>query len=50
MSFELFVGICLVACWALLPASIALAVKQYEDALYDDGHGHDDHKDHKDHH
>jgi hypothetical protein len=46
MSFELFVGICLVACWALLPASIAIAVKQYEDALYDDGHGHDDHKDH----
>jgi hypothetical protein len=38
MSMQVFVAICLVGFWALLPASLAIAVKQFDDAMMDDDH------------
>ena len=38
MSMEVFVAICLVGFWGLLPASLAIAVKQFDDAIIDEDH------------
>ncbi|EQC43920.1 hypothetical protein M900_1495 [Bacteriovorax sp. Seq25_V] len=38
MSMEVFVALCLVAFWASLPASLAIAVKQFDDAAMDEDH------------
>jgi hypothetical protein len=35
MSFEVFIAISLVFFWALLPASVAIAMTQFDDALLD---------------
>ncbi len=39
MSMEVFVALCCVGFWAMLPASLAIAVKDFDDAIIDD----DDH-------
>lgn len=41
MSFEVFVAMCLVGFWALLPASLALAVKTFDDELITSHDSHD---------
>ncbi|AYF45076.1 hypothetical protein BALOs_2077 [Halobacteriovorax sp. BALOs_7] len=38
MSLEVFVALCLVGFWALLPASLAIACKDFDDAMMDDHH------------
>jgi len=35
---EVFVALSLVAFWAMLPASLALAVKYFDDAIIDEDH------------
>lgn len=39
MSLEVFVALCLVVFWASLPISLAIACKDFDDAiLHDDQH------------
>lgn len=38
MSLEVFVAICLVAFWAMLPISLAIAVKDFDDAAMSEDH------------
>ncbi|EQC43104.1 hypothetical protein M901_2209 [Bacteriovorax sp. DB6_IX] len=38
MSMEVFVALCAVGFWAMLPASLAIAVRDFDDAIIDDDH------------
>lgn len=40
MSFEFFVALCLVGMWALLPISLIIAVKSFDDEIIGDGEHH----------
>ena len=44
MSFEVFVAICLVVCWASFPISLIIATKSFEDDII--GGGHHDEEEH----
>ena len=43
MSFEVFVGICLVGVWAMFPISLIIATKTFDDDIIDGGHHDDEH-------
>lgn len=38
MSMEVFVALCLVGFWAMLPASLAIACRDFDNDMMDDGH------------
>ncbi|WP_290729273.1 hypothetical protein [Halobacteriovorax sp. JY17] len=43
MSFEVFVALCLVGCWAMFPISLMIATKTFDDDIIGGGHHDHDH-------